>query len=70
MKKRKKRTNRHHLIPRSRGGANLPNNLLTIGIERHEYWHKVFGNRTLDEVIRLLTRLKHIKEDDLETPFH
>jgi hypothetical protein len=68
MKRRKKKTNRHHLIPRSRGGANLPNNLLTIGIERHEYWHKIFGNKTLDEVIKLLIRLREMK-NEIETPF-
>ena len=69
MKHKKKRhgknkhwgRNRHHLVPKSRNGGNSPDNLLWIDIERHEYWHKVFGNRTLEEVIRLLIKLKELK---------
>jgi hypothetical protein len=53
---------RHHLRPRSRGGTDRPSNILMIGIERHQYWHQVFGNRTLDEIIALLTRVKRIKD--------
>jgi hypothetical protein len=53
--------NRHHLVPKHRGGTREPTNMLLIHIERHEHWHKVFGTRTLDEVIALLTRLKRMK---------
>jgi len=53
--------NRHHLTPRSRGGENNPWNVLTIHVERHFYWHKVFGNRTLDEAIDILCRLRRAK---------
>ena len=52
--------NLHHLTPRSRGGKSVPSNLLLIDIERHYFWHKLFGNRTLDEVISLLERLRRI----------
>ena len=54
--------NRHHLTARSRGGTNDPSNLLLLTIERHVLLHKLFGNRTLDEIISVLTRLKRWKE--------
>ena len=57
----KKRHNRHHLTPKSRGGDMSPQNLLTIDIDRHIFWHKMFGNKTLEEVIDLLIRLKKMK---------
>jgi hypothetical protein len=65
-KKKRKRIKRrgrnfHHLTPKSRFGSSLPNNLLLIDIEKHEYFHKIFGNMTLEEVIRLLCRLKELK---------
>jgi hypothetical protein len=60
MKKFKNR-NYHHLIPQSRGGIYAINNLLLIDIERHKIWHKLFGNRTLGEVIQLLIRLERMK---------
>lgn len=60
--------NRHHLTPRSRfrkgtsgDVKNTKQNLLTIKIDRHNYWHRIFGNRTLEEVIQLLHRLKRMK---------
>src|SRR5437764_85240 len=52
---------RHHMTPRSRGGDNSPENLLLIKIERHFYWHKLFANLTLEEVIRLLLRVHRAK---------
>lgn len=63
-KKRKKHypgRNRHHLVPRSRGGKKKLSNLLLMSIDRHDYWHKIFGNKTLDEVIALLQRIRRMK---------
>ena len=54
--------NRHHLVPKSLGGTASPDNMLLINIERHHYWHKMWGLRTLDEVIALLIRTKRAKE--------
>lgn len=54
--------NKHHLVPRSRGGRNDVANLLLIDYERHVYWHRVFGNMTISEVIELLLRVKRAKE--------
>lgn len=53
--------NYHHLKPRSLGGSNHVSNLLLIDIERHQYWHKLFGLKTLPEVINLLIRLERMK---------
>lgn len=61
MKKQLAGRNRHHLIPKSRGGRNLLHNLLLIHVERHNAWHKMFGTLTLDEAITLLKRLRRAK---------
>jgi len=53
--------NYHHLRPKSRGGNRQPSNLLLFDIEKHQCWHKIFGNRTLVEVIALLQRLQKLK---------
>ena len=54
--------NRHHLKPKSRGGQSTESNLLIIEIKRHNAWHTLWGNRTLDEVIALLQRLRTMKK--------
>jgi len=54
--------NRHHLVPKSRGGSRTPSNLILIDIEKHACWHKIFKNRTLREVIQLLERLDKKKK--------
>jgi len=54
-------TNKHHLTPKSRGGLARPYNLLRIDIQKHQCWHKIFKNLTLEEVIAELQRLKRMK---------
>lgn len=61
LRKRFRPRNRHHLIPRSRGGSRSPRNLLYIDQELHVRWHAVFKNKTLDEVIALLERVRRAK---------
>ena len=53
--------NHHHLTPKSRGGEHSPSNLLLIKEERHNLWHQLWGNRTLDEILDLLTRMARAK---------
>lgn len=53
----------HHLTPRSRGGGNYRQNLLLINIEKHEFWHKMWGNRTVEEVLSLLSRAVRAKRN-------
>lgn len=52
------RKNKHHLTPRSRGGNSNPSNICFLDIERHNALHFLFGNRTLDEIIILLQKLR------------
>ena len=52
---------RHHLIPKIRGGKNGDDNLLLLYAEKHEHWHKIFGNRTLEEIILVLMRIQRMK---------
>jgi len=54
--------NHHHLNPKSRGGVARPFNLLLIDIEKHRCWHKMFGLRSLPEVIELLLRIRRFKQ--------
>jgi hypothetical protein len=61
MGKRRRRRNKHHLRPRSRNGSNSQNNLLLIDEDKHAMLHKIFGNRTLGEIIEVLHRLLHLK---------
>jgi hypothetical protein len=59
------RTNRHHLTPRSRNDqpfhGNHQQNILHIDVEKHEKWHALWGTRTLEEVLALLSRLARAK---------
>jgi len=66
MKRYRKRRwrNKHHLIPKSRGGNGYHRNLLLIDGELHIKWHQVFKNRTLDEVIALLVRVRRAKASE------
>jgi len=57
-KRPKKRIRRifdtHHIIPRSRGGKNEPDNLIQVERRKHEIYHELFGNKTPDQIIRYL----------------
>ena len=61
MKRRKRRRNKHHLTPKSRGGNCSASNLAYWDEEFHAKWHGLFGNRTLEEVIALLIRFARMK---------
>lgn len=62
--RKRKWRNKHHLVPRSRGGNSHYRNLLLIDGELHIDWHRVFKNRTLDEVISLLERVRRAKASE------
>ena len=63
--RRKKRKhpgrNLHHMRPRSAGGDNSEANLLLIDVEKHELLHKIFGNKTWEEIIQLMIRVSRMK---------
>lgn len=44
---------RHHILPRSRGGG-LEDNIAFIPHGEHDRYHKLFGNRTPEEIGRYL----------------
>lgn len=65
QKKKTKRVhwqNNHHLIPRSRGGKSVRNNLLRMDALRHYCWHVLFQNLTIPEIIKILYKVKRMKE--------
>lgn len=43
--------NRHHLIPKSKGGERTDENLLPINVELHIEWHNHYDVKTWEEVI-------------------
>jgi len=45
---------RHHIIPRSRGGRGLEDNISWIPYVEHNNYHQLFGNRTPEEIGRYL----------------
>ncbi len=52
----RERMTRHHLTPQSRflrddKRKDLPENLMQFWNDRHEIWHMLFRNRTLEEII-------------------
>lgn len=59
---------RHHLTPKChyRGGykpaINSPENILLIYRDKHDAWHRLFKEATLEEVIGLLTRVARMKK--------
>ncbi len=53
--------NLHHLVNKRYGGADTRQNLLLIDIERHQAWHKLFGNMNAKEALRLLARVVRAK---------
>lgn len=53
--------NRHHLIPKSRGGKANDQNMLLMDTQKHALWHQLWGNRTIGEVLSLLTRMERMK---------
>lgn len=61
VRRHKRFMSRHHLRPVSRKGSDSDSNLLRLWRDRHDAWHKLFGNRTLDEIIAVLERIKHAK---------
>lgn len=59
--KRSGRMSQHHLKPSSRGGEGIGSNLLTLDSRKHEAWHLLFNNLTLEEIIDLLIRVMEMK---------
>lgn len=46
---------KHHRLPRSRGGGNHGNNISIVERNQHRAWHLLVGNMTAPEVARMLS---------------
>lgn len=65
---------KHHRLPRSRGGDNSKRNIVMVPQKLHRAWHTLVGNMTAPEVAELLSNvwidpdyiLIAMKRDDLE----
>lgn len=56
------KTNKHHILAKSRGGESIQSNLLRMDINRHCAFHLLFHNLTFLEVAELLTRVHYLKK--------
>lgn len=55
MKKKKRRKmDRHHIIPRSKSGQDNPVNIVRIDARLHNDYHRLFSDRTPIEIIHFL----------------
>ena len=63
FKKRAYAFDEHHLKAKSRGGQDIDSNVSNLDLYRHDAWHLLFGDLTLDEIIKLLQRFKRIKSE-------
>lgn len=46
---------RHHRLPRSRGGSNSPPNISIVEKDLHRAWHRLVGNMNAEETAAMLT---------------
>ena len=46
---------RHHRLPRSRGGSNEARNISIVERKLHNAWHLLVGNMNAQEVARMLS---------------
>jgi hypothetical protein len=44
----------HHIIPVSRGGNNLEDNVSKVEARDHQYYHALFENKTPEEILDYL----------------
>lgn len=48
---------KHHRLPRSKGGSNSNSNISLVRKDLHVAYHKLFGNATPDEVAEILNKV-------------
>jgi len=49
--------NRHHIIPKSKGGSHESTNIAYVDVFKHQKYHELFGNKTPPEVIEYLVKV-------------
>jgi hypothetical protein len=52
--------NYHHILARSRNGQSLDSNMCYIKIKKHNALHRIFGNATPKQTLKML---QHFEED-------
>lgn len=55
MPKHPREMDRHHRLPRTRGGSNRPCNISIVERKLHVAWHKLVGNMNAQEAARMLS---------------
>jgi len=53
-RRKSQRSNKHHIIPRSRGGTSHLENISELRVVDHEAYHTIFVNQTPDEIVETL----------------
>ena len=53
---------KHHNLAVARGGKSNRQNVIILKAETHQLLHKIFGNRTIREIISVLERLDQAKK--------
>jgi hypothetical protein len=57
MNKKRKYLDKHHVIPRSRGGDSSLENICYVGKREHELYHTLFSNKTPPEIVEYMVRV-------------
>lgn len=57
------KNDRHHILPKCRGGSDDTNNIIRMDIRRHAAFHLLFGVMTFKEAGELLLRAHKMKEN-------
>lgn len=52
---KKRDMDRHHRLPRTRGGSNSANNISIVERKLHQAWHQLVGNMNAKETAKMLS---------------
>lgn len=55
MAKMPREMDKHHRLPRTRGGSNSAHNISIVERKLHVAWHQLVGNMNAQEVARMLS---------------
>lgn len=46
---------KHHRLPKSKGGDSSASNMSIVFVEEHRAWHRLFGNKSPQEIARIIS---------------
>lgn len=61
-KRNRKTTDRHHRRPKSQGGTRNYGNIIKLNKERHACWHRLFDNKTPQQIAEIINKYYLCKE--------